>query len=156
MNSTIEKANKLPDKKFELLRLAIKDFKKVLAAPDQYTPNMYFWHYDGFSDSAPTCYVCLAGSVIAFTLEGPELDVLDPYDFDDDTRDKLKSLEHLRRGDLDEVFEYVDLPEEVADFPTYNNYFRNLEYDKEVTYKKWDFEFQYWGKLADLLEKHDL
>ena len=158
MNSTVEKANKLPDKKFELLRLAIEDFKKVLAAPKQYTADMDYWHFDGLSDSVPTCYVCLAGSVIAFSLEKPDPDDddLDPDDFDDDTRNKLNALDELRRGNLGEVFGYVTLSEELADFPMWNDYFRNFEYDREVTYKEWDLEFQYWGELADLLEKHDL
>lgn len=56
----------------ELLALAIGDFRKVLA-DDRYAIDMGVWHSPG-EDGDDTCHVCLAGSVLAKTVQLP-LDV---------------------------------------------------------------------------------
>jgi len=58
--------SELPDKIGDLIRLAVKDLTLCEDDP-QYKINMEYWHKPGWVTDL--CYVCLAGSVIAQTLE---------------------------------------------------------------------------------------
>lgn len=61
----------LPNKASELIRLALKDLKKVEASTD-YSVAMSTWHQPKSFYLNDTCSVCLAGAVMAMTLEVPK------------------------------------------------------------------------------------
>ena len=62
--------NQLPDKPSELIRLAIRDMQLCERDP-RYNLNMNQWHSGGSSDGERVCQVCMAGSVMAKTLQVP-------------------------------------------------------------------------------------
>lgn len=84
---------KLPNKQSELLRLAIADARKCQADPN-YILTMVQWH----AKIGEHCHVCLAGAVVAKTLNSASYLCRCPGDFDPDTNEKLKIIDYLRRG----------------------------------------------------------
>lgn len=111
----------LPDKPSELIRIAIADLKKV-ESMNKYTVDMGAWHDDDKMDS--TCHVCMAGSVIACTLDktGKEhWPNLSPYDFDLDTESKLRAINYLRMGSVGRAFDAIGL-----NYDEGNKYMRDI------------------------------
>ena len=101
---------KLPDKLSDLIDLAVKDARSL--DPETYQPYASFWHYPHDNGR---CSVCLAGAVIAGTLNvDPELDRT-PSDFDDDTECKLHALEHVRFGSIVEAIQTRDVYYSIAE-----------------------------------------
>ncbi len=89
------KTIQLPNKPSALLDLALKDLIKT-EKDKKYIINMGDWHLT--RDFLPCC-VCLAGAVIAKTLEWP-IDK-DYWPASDSRNDKkLMALEYLRTGDV--------------------------------------------------------
>jgi hypothetical protein len=102
------KKTTLPDKPSELIRVAIADLEKCERSK-KYTVDMGVWHT--YHDK--TCYVCLAGSVMAQTMgidshksttpgllyrdEIPDLEV-----------DKLQALNSLRLGEVGHALSLMD------------------------------------------------
>ena len=80
----------------ELLEIAIQDFQKILLH-DDYQPNMNNWHL-GSGASHGRCEVCLAGSVIAMSLNMPAKKTYSPSDFNEDIGRRLEALNELRLG----------------------------------------------------------
>lgn len=82
----------LPDKPSELIRLALADLALCAADPN-YRIDMGQWHMpeDG------VCQVCLAGAVMAKTLNASRADYLCPEDFPEN-RKKIKALDDFRDG----------------------------------------------------------
>lgn len=151
---------KLPDKPSELLQLALNDLEAAEAS-GQYNIDMSYWHSPGpqgrpmrdfpghsgdnrdvYKNSL--CTVCMAGSVLAMTLElEPTTHALVKDDdvaavnscgerallFDKDTTRKLNALNELRRGNLHSAFwrlgrkAPVEMPKEVP-VAAYGNYVR--------------------------------
>lgn len=122
---------KLPDLPSELIRVALADLEKVESS-DQYRVDMRRWHVpDG-----DVCSVCLAGAVMAKTIElSPErygspniMGMLianglgDPAD--SCLYGKLHALDEFRSGDVEGAFSLMELegapPFTVADIPEYN------------------------------------
>jgi len=89
--------NKLPDKPGDLVRLAAMDFLDVSRNP-KYIIEMSGWHRPKRLTSNKICYVCLAGGVIAGTLRANRNHAAAPTDYDEDTCEKLDSLDDLREG----------------------------------------------------------
>lgn len=86
----------LPKKLSDCLELALKDLAQVERMKRTYTVSMYRWH-----EPNGKCTVCLAGSVMARTLERDPSDDCGPTSFDDArTRDRLYALNFLRQGDI--------------------------------------------------------
>lgn len=86
---------KLPNKPSELILLALQDLAKA-RRDKKYYVDMATWHYP--DSSTNRCVVCLAGSVMAFTLKKSINKYLFPDDFAQDTRDKLIALDYFRKG----------------------------------------------------------
>lgn len=83
-----------------LLRLALGDMDLAERHPD-YEVSMYDWH--GPITETDVCEVCLAGAVIAFSLDGKWSDRLGPHSFLDGslptrTSRYLHALDHFRCG----------------------------------------------------------
>jgi hypothetical protein len=117
--------NQLPDKPSELLRTALSDLRACEGDP-KYKINMHWWHrarLDG-------CYVCLAGAVMAKTLEFSFEENVAVYNFDNffdrkgELNSKLSALDWFRRGEIFDAF--VDLgvkkPETLPDEITITPY----------------------------------
>ena len=85
----------LPNDPSELIRLAIADLEKV-EHDERYSVNMNAWH----EPIEEVCCVCLAGALMAGTLNGDPGSCLDPRDFDGPTRAKLWALNSLGRGNV--------------------------------------------------------
>jgi len=83
----------LPDKVGDLIRLAVKDLTLCEADP-QYLVDMGVWHsYDDVDD---LCLVCLAGSVMAHSLEVDRTLERSPSGFDEGVEHKLSVLNFCR------------------------------------------------------------
>lgn len=111
----------LPDKPSALLRLALADLRKVEALPEIYTVDMGTYHesWDG------RCNVCLAGAVMAGTLNIPADEDTLPCNLGIVFAPKLHALDALRAGEvggalarllLDKAVSY-GLPNSVDIFP---------------------------------------
>lgn len=100
----------LPDKKSELLRLAVRNLEEVESMPDVYKVNMDAWHYPRL-DFDDKCHVCVAGSVIARTLGAKPDQVRLPYHFDPDDAIDLRELNWDRLKIEDQGIVYSENPD---------------------------------------------
>lgn len=94
----------LPDKLSDLIEVALRDLELV-ENDKRYTVNMDWWHRSG-----DTCLVCLAGSVMAKSLDVSPDRTRYPNDFDDKTEAKLGALNWARVGDVDYALHHLDVP----------------------------------------------
>ena len=78
----------------ELIGVAISDFKKIIEEGDGYFPSFGDWHNNVDS----TCYVCLAGAVMAKTMDEPFEETLTPSDFRGKAALSMSALNHVRNG----------------------------------------------------------
>ena len=83
----------LPDILYELLGVAINDARQF--DRDRYFPISYWWHRP---NDEGHCQVCLAGSLIAGTLEATPDQSFTPDHFDSNVRGNLESLNYMRQG----------------------------------------------------------
>ncbi len=87
----------LPDTLSETLSLAISDARHL--SRSDYHPHYRFWH--GFSSNdAHQCQVCLAGSIIARSLNINPSTIASPDSFPPATAQKLRSLNACRIGEF--------------------------------------------------------
>lgn len=100
------KRGKLPTKLSDLLELALRDLISCERSP-RYRVNMDQWHV--WRPKQKVCEVCLAGAVIARTLNWPiEKDMrIDVFSTHDD--DRLDALDSLRLGYVSEAGELIGL-----------------------------------------------
>lgn len=112
IDNRIPKSKKLPDLPSAMLRLAMEDLAKVEADP-LYTVQMSDWHsrYPREDDGRLVCHVCLAGSVMAKTLELP-IDIADDtvwFSVENTFEDwrKLTMLDFLRSGLIEDALDWV-------------------------------------------------
>ena len=85
----------LPDKLSDLAELALADLNWAKRQPN-YRVNMTTWHRT--TPANKLCYVCLAGAVMAHTLEIPQHHDVMPADFPPNVGSKLLALDYLRKG----------------------------------------------------------
>ncbi len=88
------KPKRLPLHPVKCLKIAIKDLRMV-AADKRYKPNAGTWHSMKTHDDG-YCHVCLAGAVIAGTLDNPINEELLLHHFDDNTSMMLEILDDIR------------------------------------------------------------
>ena len=133
---------KLPDKPSELLRLALEDEEKCHNSPD-YIVDMEIWH----RPLSGKCTVCLAGAVMAQTLESNKTMMLSPAKFDQDTYSKLHALDYFRSGYIDDGLNCLDIykPEGglLSKVPVNN-------------YKGRDYWLKDMNKIVQMLEEYEL
>ena len=77
----------------DLLEAAIDDARSL--DPEHYQPVSYAWHSP---DEDGPCQVCLAGSLIAKSLQGSPHQMLTPYRFSEDTQRMLQAVDYMRNG----------------------------------------------------------
>lgn len=89
---------KLPGHPADLLKLALKDMKKCLKN-EQYKIEMGFWHWAQLDTN--TCYICIAGAIMAQTLNTPPNISKRPEDFSNkDIQNKLQAIDLILAGDI--------------------------------------------------------
>ncbi|MCY4587128.1 MAG: hypothetical protein OXB98_13920 [Bryobacterales bacterium] len=91
-NSSTPTPHSLPGTMSGLLEAAIADARKL--DPETYYPDSYRWH----SAEKDACAVCLAGSLIAGTLQTSPDKTVFPNSFSDGVSSKLDSLDCMRLG----------------------------------------------------------
>lgn len=96
----------LPKVPSELLTVALQDFKAVLADPD-YSIDMGTWYYPV---RATECKVCLAGAVMAKTLDVSSR--LETLPDDTDCPLELKALDDFRTGNFYRFFGVLGVSED--------------------------------------------
>lgn len=114
--------NKLPNKKSDLLILALEDYFKIKEDP-KYEINMLDWHI--LSVYNPICMVCLAGSVIAKSLNCDRDITWTPNMFNPYVRQKLHIINDIRSG-------YIFLP----DFDKFPNIDEEYQFNKDIAFYK--------------------
>jgi hypothetical protein len=91
--------NTLPDLPSELIRLALHDLE-LCENDNRYMINMGLWHVRQNTEVGGSCSVCLAGSVMAKTLDTSLVNAF-PADFESTgTEMKLIALNKFRTGDV--------------------------------------------------------
>jgi len=90
----------LPDTMSGLLAAAITEARAL--DPRIYHPNSFYWHD---TDEEQQCQVCLAGSVIAGTLQVPPDRTVFPESFAGDVPAKLSALENMRLGNWSDAYQ---------------------------------------------------
>jgi len=88
----------LPNKLGELMRVALVDEAKAHRSP-KYRVNMRDWHVPA-RHARHQCDVCLAGAVMAFSLDGSPEHHLEPWEFDQDVEKKMMALDSVRKGSI--------------------------------------------------------
>jgi len=103
----------LPNKPSKLLRLALKDLEWC-EKHDEYVISMEHWH----KPMGSTCYVCLAGSVIAHSLEVPSKVSVSPVVtlWNQKTSNKLIALNYFRQGAVADGLRVLELSSQIEDF----------------------------------------
>lgn len=136
--------NKLPQIPSKLIRLAIRDLKKVERLKTRKI-NMHIWHESRVIDGKPFCVVCLAGSVMDRTLKiDPKINMREGQGLisSADLR-ALGALNNLRSGYVEGAFLSLGI-KEISSYP------------KDVAIARYDFSKTLFKldmlKLADSLE----
>lgn len=142
----MKKIKTLPEIPSKLIRLALKDLKKV-EKDEKYEIDMnYYYEFNN-----EKCSVCLAGAVMVKNLGASELKgSISTYDFGLINHKCLYALNEFRRGNFKEAFGYLNLLDEYEKVA--NKLEREIpEYEGEgINFKKAMYE------LADDLEKEGL
>ena len=126
----------LPDTMACLLETAITDARAL--DRKVYTPHYDKWHQPYFEGR---CFVCLAGSFIARTLEIHHTDRATARTFDRRTSDLLDAIDHMRHGRWNFAFQLVyrqaapnNLYEQLMKIPApeHSNFFGWDQFDKHL------------------------
>ena len=127
----------LPDTMASLLETAIDDARSL--DRKLYTPHYDKWHQPYFEGR---CFVCLAGSFIARTLEIEPSDKATSRTFDKRTSDLLDAIDHMRLGRWNDAFHLVyrqaapnELYTQLDKIPTpeHLNFFGWDQFDKHLS-----------------------
>ena len=109
--------NTLPDLPSALIRAALLDLRACEADP-LYSIYMYDWHTPRMN----VCYVCLAGAVMAKSLQADVGVHTLPCNYGPDLNDKLNALNELRVGDVSlamdtlEIYPYAVRDREITEY----------------------------------------
>lgn len=101
--SDFKNFGKLPGQPSKLLKLAMKDFE-ACELSDDYKIDLDVWH----RPNDEVCVVCLAGSVMAQTLQVSRWDEVTPVQYEEETP-ALRALDEFRLGEIREGLDYLDL-----------------------------------------------
>ena len=95
----------VPEKLSDLIRLAIADGRKLYQErAGEYYPNATIFHSDVVGDyyyqneGVDACHICLAGGVMAGTLNSDIMATLMPVDFNFAWTKALRALDYVRMG----------------------------------------------------------
>ena len=94
--------DKLPNKPSSLIRLAVNDLNKV-EKDKNYKVYMGDWH-NPYSNAKGLCEVCLAGSVLAKSLDFPATNSMPWDEMALKLSNKFESIDAFRQGDIEMAF----------------------------------------------------
>lgn len=149
------KSVKLPNKPSALIRLALRDLRRVEATPGMKV-DMGSWVYQN-----KVCHVCFAGSVMSKTCGLKNVEVWEDLSqiCGEENANKFLALNSLREGGIGDAFEFMGLsrPERLPKFVDVPSYPEDCDlndlglagYLKEI--EKFHAAM---SKLADRLERH--
>jgi hypothetical protein len=142
--------NELPNNPVELIRLSVANLIQAEQS-DLYIINMYNWHiplWYGNTGTPTQCWVCLAGSVMAFSLGAVIYDDVSPAHFGSN-EGKLMALNSLRLGSVHSFLIRLNQNLLLEKLPTDITFYEIPRYsDDPELFKKRLLE------LADELEKY--
>ena len=95
-----------------LLKLALDDLERLVAAGDPYALDVAAWHHgEAATPYRPArCAVCLAGAVMAMRLAAPADDIVEPAAYTTAWRRALEAIDAMRCGEFLIAAEYVGDP----------------------------------------------
>lgn len=117
----------LPSKPSTLLEIAMADLESAEKSKN-YTIDMWSYH----ETLGSKCAVCLAGSVMAFSLKADKNTDLSPENFGINQQ-QLIAIDHLRMGDFSYVAEALDLDYKQSVVQKYNLERNITSYEKDPT-----------------------
>ena len=109
-------ARKLPNKLSSLIRVAVRDLRKVEKLTRKYKINMGDWHQPNSH-----CSVCFAGGVMAMSLGAPSDSNYGPGAFSLHNQARLYALNSVRTGSV--AVALRDLGVDGADIPSEFHYY---------------------------------
>ena len=125
----------------ELLEIALEDLRQA-SEDEAYEIKMAAWHE--YHTKTDKCCVCLAGSVLAFTLSCPREAQVELCDFSTKVKSRLTAINLLRTGDVEEAFRLLKISQD--DGAKLNR--RIVSYRDEPKQAVGE-----WGKLAQDLKR---
>jgi hypothetical protein len=102
------KPKSLPNKPSALILLALKDLEQIEAS-NKYNVNMSTFHSPSYRYNGK-CSVCLAGAVMAKTLNVRPNQYRGPIDMGDPIKRKLYAIDHFRQGGISAGFYDMRIP----------------------------------------------
>ena len=142
--------SRLPDKLSELIRLAVADCKLVEQDP-RYELDMMEWHNP--SKFGGSCEVCMAGAIMAKTLEAP-IEVAFTASsgrHSDDEADKLLAIDEIRGGNFETALTTLSIncDEHLNEIDKLENYVQD-RYNNEDDRADWDTYLYAADKLEEM------
>lgn len=139
----------LRDLPSDFLEDALKDMGKARRSK-KYILNMTYWHRPSLDPRSDACEVCMAGSVIAFRLEGRPDTRYEACDFDNETYGKLEAIDAFREGSIRTAFILLDIPLKDSDkVELHKAYDCAMEYP-ELNYRR---SVYYWRRFIRKLRE---
>ena len=106
--------NRLPDKLSEAILVALRDLEACIQDP-RYTIDFNSWHQIHLNqfNQQLTCSVCLAGSVMAKSLDAEYGVSLEPSVFEEENM--LMALDKVRRGYIEDALDQLEIESDIED-----------------------------------------
>jgi len=143
---------KLPDSVGDLIRLAIKDLETCEANPE-YEIDMKDWHH--YDEGTNKCYVCLAGSVMAQSLNTWSKVTVTRRHFQAEIDDKLNMLDVCR--DLTPHISVSGYDQRSYLYTNYVDMMESGEVFEVANYKENPRQFKRdMLQLADLMDRYNV
>ena len=101
MNMTTEEFKQI-NKLHVLAQVAVEDMESCFDT-GRYAVNSIAWH-DGISKK---CKICLAGAVMAQTLQAPHRESFAPIDYENELRIRLRAINYIRSGSYIHAYELL-------------------------------------------------
>ena len=140
--------SKLPEKPSELILIALKNLRAAEES-EKYKIEMKDWHNPAIPEPEEIhkCEVCLAGSVMAFSLEGDINRHYEPKDFPGEER-KLDALDSFRTGSVGHGMREFYGDKDTTNYEEIQDYFLipHYRYDREGFYQAME-------EMADYLKE---
>mgnify|MGYP003704073883 FL=1 len=149
--------NPLPDKMSDLLELAIKDAQSL--DPNVYILHMDMWHHPDLDTN--TCYVCLAGAVMAKELGDKPSQSIIPSDHTTVVTEKLTAINKLRVGDVYTAAVLLNCSKQklqkIGELQFNNDSFEKAcNHAKRFSHKPWHDNWSAHLNLVKVLREHNL
>jgi len=139
---------KLPKKPSELLKLAINDMRELDRSI--YDPFSFSWHVPIYDDDYQFkhCRVCLAGAVLAYSLQVDCQENAGSYSNGGENFHQLQALENLRQGKIGQALDFLGMNHTKYELPDRVD----VKHSMFSSWEQADFFLVEMDHLVDLLE----